>query len=126
MGNNSVKVEHCGASLSEQCRAASFWANQELTSYINRTQHTGNACMQLAGIKSGLLLTSTDSKHTVWLDILSSYTIRRGDEKSLRMTDIYTVSYSTISCLLRYVSSHVCLHNLQPSYSKRSCSRYFS
>ena len=70
------------------------------------------------GIKSGLLLTSVDSEHTAWLVMHSSYTISKSLSKSH--------SYSTISYLLHSVSNHVCLHNLQPSYSKRSCSSYFS
>jgi len=53
----SVNVEHCEVSLSEQRRAASF----DLTT---RLQHSGHACLLLAGIKSGLLLTSIDSEHT--------------------------------------------------------------
>ena len=44
-----------------------------------------------------------------------SYTNRKA--LKVAMHDKYTVSYSIIS---------VCLHNLQPSYSKHSCSSYFS
>ena len=36
----------------------------------------------------------------------------------------YITSYSSISFLLRSVSNHVCLHNLQLSYSKCSHSIY--
>ena len=54
----------------------------------------------------------------------SFYTIRRSVETSQRITDNCTVSY--VFNLLCSVRSHVCLHNLQPSYSKRSHSSYFS
>ena len=33
----------------------------------SRLQHTGNACLQVEGIKSGLLLTSIGSEYTAWL-----------------------------------------------------------
>ena len=42
------------------------------------------------------------------------------------MTDKYTISYPTTSYFLHPVSSHVCLYNLQPLYSKHSNSSYFS
>ena len=48
-------------------------------------QHTGNACLQLAGIKSGLLLTSVDSEPIAWLVIHSSYTMRNVVKKLLCM-----------------------------------------
>ena len=50
--------------------------------------HTGYAGMQLAGIKTGLLLISFHSEHTARLVMDSSYTDfsnRRGVEKSLCM-----------------------------------------
>ena len=87
----SVNVEHCGASLSEQSRAAKqssvLWLTESHLSLITRLQ-----VMHV-------------SEHTV-------------------MHSSYTVSYLTVSRHLRSVSSHVCLHNLQPSYSKLSCSSY--
>ena len=83
----SVNVEHCGASLSEQSTAA-FFANQK-TSPVLIPGYTGHACLQIAGVKSRLLLTSIGSEHTV---MHSSYTNRRGVEKSLRMINQYTVS----------------------------------
>ena len=51
---------------------------------ITRLQRTVHACLQLPGIKSGLLLNSINSKHTAWHVMHSSYTNRRGIEKSLR------------------------------------------
>ena len=64
----------------------------KVTSLITRLQHTGYACLSLAGVKSRLLLTSTDSKHAV---MHSSYTNRRGIEK-VATDDQYTVSNSTL------------------------------
>ena len=60
----SVNVEHRGASLSKQSRAASVGY-----SLIARLQHTGHPYLQLAGVKSRLLLTSIDSEHTVLTQI---------------------------------------------------------
>ena len=82
----------------------------------------GHACLQLAGVTSGLRLTSIDSGHTAWLIMHSSYTSKRGVKKSLCMIN----TIKTISLFLHSVSSQVCLHNMQPLYSKRSRSSYFS
>ena len=56
----SANVEHCGESLNEQPKAASFGLHQL---YL---QH---ACMSVASrVKSGLLPTSIDPGHTAWLN----------------------------------------------------------
>ena len=57
-----VNSEDCGASLSKQRRSSIVWP-QSVTSYITKLQYTGHACLQLAGVKSGHLLTSIGSKH---------------------------------------------------------------
>ena len=58
----------------------------------------------------------------------SSYTNRKGVEKSLRMINTLSAIQlsKNLSHHLRSVSSQVCLHNLQPAYSKLSCSSYSS
>ena len=81
-------------------------------------QHTGHACLHLAGVRSRLLLMSIDSEHTV---MHSSYTNRRLRCQKVATDDQYTVSYSTVKNLSRHlhsVSSQLCLRNLQLSYSK--------
>ena len=85
--------------------------------------------LQLSEIKSGLLLTSIDSEHTVWLVMHTSYTNRRGFEKSLCMINTPSaiqLGPSMNLCHLHSVSSQVYLHNFQPSYSNISRSSYFS
>ena len=55
----------------------------------------------------------------------SSYTNRRGVEKLLLMISTPSTVKESQPPSIRSVSSLVCLHNLQPSYSKLSRSSYF-
>ena len=65
-----------------------------------------------AGIKSGPLLTSIVSEHTV---MHSSHTNRKRVDKSLHMINTPSAVQlsKNLSCLLSSTSSQVCLHNVQ-------------
>lgn len=101
----SVYVDHCGVSLSEQRKAALF-GQLRLTHWL---EHTGHACLQLAGIKSGHLLTS---EQPTWLVMHSStndkYTVKNSGRSEWTLhaeyMDLHVYLVDTAYCCSTSVS----------------------
>ena len=76
---------NCGVSQSGQRKVASFGYNYK-TSQVTAYSFSVFACLQLAEVKCGHLLTgSIGSGYTAWLVMHSFFTNRRSIKKSLRM-----------------------------------------
>ena len=101
----SVYVDHCGVNLSEQRKAALF-GQLRLTHWL---EHTGHACLQLAGIKSGHLLTS---EQPTWLVMHSStnnkYTVKNSGRSEWTLhaeyMDLHVYLVDTAYCCSTSVS----------------------
>ena len=121
----SVNVEDCWVSLSEQKHSSVLWLTKSHQSYHQVTAYRSCMSASSTGVTSRLMLTSINSEHTF---MHSSYTNRRGIEKSLGMINTPSAIQlpKNLSCHLRSVISQGCLHNLKPLYSKLSCSSYSS
>ena len=92
------------------------------TSQVTAYSFSVFACLQLAEVKCGHLLTgSIGSGYTAWLVMHSFFTNRRSIKKSLRMIK----TPSAIQFGHSPPPSAVCVHNFQRLHdSKRSCSSY--
>ena len=103
-----------------------MWLTERLHKFLlpGYSMHTGHSCLHLAGVKSRLRLTSTDSEHTV---MHSSYTNRRGVEMLLQIINTPpNCQRISAAIYVLQVSRSVLTTCSLNSYSKLSRSSYSS